>query len=1320
MRTLTRLVLAAVALGLLAGAQGQDRPEAQLKAAIYKETVEADLQGAITLYKQIVSNGAAPRPVAAAALLGLGGCYEKLGQRDARTVYERLVAEYPDQAQEATQARERLAAMSRAVPASSREPRFRKVVMTGLGYADAQLSPDGEEIAFTDSGAVWVVPVATGTDPIRTGIPAKLTGPLDARGIGWSPDGRSIAFNTPTGISLITRSGGVPTEVIKVPVGTNDRRLRTISVSSDGTRLAYSRGASLGASRVYLAGTGGGTPAELPGAAGTSMPAFSPDGKRLAYVHISKSERPPGTGSMPTIEGEIWIAAADGANPVMASRLPGWPEGPVWSPDGSMIAFLQRAGVKAAGNPELMVLTVTAEGSPAGAPARITVPFETYRLLAGWTADNKIGLLRYNPEQQNIYRVPATGGRAAQISAKGYASHPRWSRDGKRIYLRWNRGQIGWMPAEGGEVTVIPVNTAVMEAEALPGGGNAASPDNTAIVFSGGHKSHSDANALYTNIWTVGIKGGQPKQLTSFTDPDTRFPCWSPDGRRVAFIARDTTGKQTGSSEKPGSLVFQVYVVSSDGTGLRQVTSEAHRVDWSAVAWSPDGRSIAFFSRDKTLSLIPAEGGDARVVADLRRIDSLLVSGLGGLAFSEVAWSPDGKELAFSFDGRLWRVGAGGGAVTEVRTGLTGVHAIYLDWSPDGRTIAFTGSEGGDEDLWLMEDFIPLVKAPRGAPARAGASRLTIRRVPDLDMYARPSPDGKYLAFTDWESGNLAIRDVATGVTRALTKDGDLGDKDQFAEFSAWARNSRRIAYQWNVDDVTGSRSELRVISLDGNMAPETIAIEGARWIEPLDWSPDGSRILCAYGTTARETKHALVGVGRGAADKQDVPAGDWLAHFMPDGDAMLYSASADGKAGPRDIFLRNLKTGVSTPIVQHPAEDLLVGVLPGTEWLFFASDRRGRLDLWAVPFRQDKADGQPVLVKQGLGRLFPLGFTNDGRYYYATLSATDDVFFADFDRESGRVTSEARRFTSRWDGVSAFPSYSPDGASLAYVVKRGPSPVPIHAADSLVVQSLQSPTAEPAVVGFGEFGIEHVMGPCWLADGTAIVLGGYGPRQEDPGLYRVDLPGLRKTKIYAVTGGRRLAGHECASGRASIYVVLTTPASGQGAEASGEVIRIDAAGGSEVEVFRAPRGQGISSIALAPDGRTLSIITRLDRNRRALLLMPAEGGTPRQVHQFREPSGGGGAQVWAPDGRSILYVQMSDSWKEDQTFFLRSVQADGGPAGPQTVFEWTGQFFGLRFHPNGRVLAFTGRPNTSTSSEVWVIENLREELKVLGGGKVR
>jgi Tol biopolymer transport system component len=598
-----------------------------------------------------------------------------------------------------------------------------------------------------------------------------------------------------------------------------------------------------------------------------------------------------------------------------------------------------------------------------------------------------------------------------------------------------------------------------------------------------------------------------------------------------------------------------------------------------------------------------------------------------------------------------------------------------------------------------------------GPPARARDSRLTLRRVPDLDMYAKPSPDGKYLSFTDWKSENLAILDVATGATRALTKNETGG----YPGFSAWSHDSSRIACQWENEN----RAELRIVSLDGNTPSQTITIPGATSLLPLDWSPDGSRILCLDQPASGGTALALVSVRAHSMEHVDVNA-DGPPQFTKDGESLLYSAPADSKAGPRDIFLRNLKTGAITPIVQHPAEDLLVGVLPGTDWLLFASDRRGRLDLWAVPFRQGQADGQPVLVKQGLGRLFPLGFTNDGRYYYATLSATDDVFLADFDSGTGRITGEARKFTSPWDGVSAFPSYSPDGASLAYVVKRGPSPVPVHAADSLVVQSLASPTADPAVVGFGEFGLDQVIAPCWLADGSAVVLGGHESRSRDLGLYRVDLPGFRKTKIYPLDSGRRAVGHECASGHPLIYVQVTTRASGEGTQPLEQVVRIDAAGGNEREVFRAPQGQGIGSLALSPDGRLLSVETRLDRFRRALLVMPAEGGTPRQVHEFREPSEGSNAQVWAPDGRSILYVQMSHSWKEDRTHLLWSVRADGGPAEPKTIFSWTGQFFGLRFHPNGRLLAFTGRPTVSSSSEVWVIENLREEMKVLGGGNVR
>jgi len=246
--------------------------------------------------------------------------------------------------------------------------------------------------------------------------------------------------------------------------------------------------------------------------------------------------------------------------------------------------------------------------------------------------------------------------------------------------------------------------------------------------------------------------------------------------------------------------------------------------------------------------------------------------------------------------------------------------------------------------------------------------------------------------------------------------------------------------------------------------------------------------------------------------------------------------------------------------------------------------------------------------------------------------------------------------------------------------------------------------------------GLSFVRDPCWSADGKAIVVYGSRLGGQDSALFRVDLPTLRKTEISVAGEGRlNLRGHDCAADDLFVYLIAQAP--GQTTEPAGQIVRIDLAGGPGRPVFRAPQGQNIGSSALSPDGRSLAVVTSLDRNRRALLVMPSEGGTPRQILEFRQPTGGGVALAWAPDGRSIFYVVRSEERTGTLSFELYSIRVDGSKASPDLVYKWAGQFFGLRFHPNGRQLAFTGRTAYSTSSEVWVMENLREELKVLTSG---
>jgi len=129
----------------------------------------------------------------------------------------------------------------------------------------------------------------------------------------------------------------------------------------------------------------------------STQPAFSPDGKKIAYVKRYLSE--PGK-----TQTDVWVIPASGRSPVQVSDFPsGRARGPVWSPDGKMIAF----------NFE---------------PERDSLCKE----VSGWTPDNKIGLQLMNPEHNALYTVPASGGKAVQISPAGVPENPRWSPDGKR------------------------------------------------------------------------------------------------------------------------------------------------------------------------------------------------------------------------------------------------------------------------------------------------------------------------------------------------------------------------------------------------------------------------------------------------------------------------------------------------------------------------------------------------------------------------------------------------------------------------------------------------------------------------------------------------------------------------------------------------------------------------------------------------------------------------------------------------------------------------------------------------------------------------
>ena len=159
-----------------------------------------------------------------------------------------------------------------------------------------------------------------------------------------------------------------------------------------------------------------------------------------------------------------------------------------------------------------------------------------------------------------------------------------------------------------------------------------------------------------------------------------------------------------------------------------------------------------------------------------------------------------------------------------------------------GLALSTLGSERGREDYRrvveeLSEERVSVAEAKArlaalGHPARpAPPSGTAIRRVwayPGLNDVMSPSPDGRYLAFQDQRTGDLALRDLATGENRRLTK-----NKVAWARFTREARISpdgQRVAYDWGFP---GEGFDLRVVGIDGSQPRVVYHHEEVRRAKP-------------------------------------------------------------------------------------------------------------------------------------------------------------------------------------------------------------------------------------------------------------------------------------------------------------------------------------------------------------------------------------------------------------------------------------------------------------------------------------------------------
>ncbi|MEO8954759.1 MAG: S9 family peptidase [Ktedonobacteraceae bacterium] len=233
--------------------------------------------------------------------------------------------------------------------------------------------------------------------------------------------------------------------------------------------------------------------------------------------------------------------------------------------------------------------------------------------------------------------------------------------------------------------------------------------------------------AYRSAIWLVTTEGGETKRFIS-GQGNAHSPCWSPDGRWLAFVS-DREGEQAGKDDKEqkrrGKGKPQIWLIPTDGGEAFQLTFMPHGA--SSPMWSPTGTHLLFSAHVGPLDEETDEGKllpKARVIDRLwyrldgvgyiyeRRQHLFLLPAIGGTPLqltdgdwddSDAVWSPDGSHIAFvsSREHDRWRLPNPDLYTLSIEQEKAGALRCLTDgsigcsspaWSPDGQTLAFVAA----------------------------------------------------------------------------------------------------------------------------------------------------------------------------------------------------------------------------------------------------------------------------------------------------------------------------------------------------------------------------------------------------------------------------------------------------------------------------------------------------------------------------------------------------------------------------------------------------------------------------------------------------
>ena len=591
-----------------------------------------------------------------------------------------------------------------------------------------------------------------------------------------------------------------------------------------------------------------------------------------------------------------------------------------------------------------------------------------------------------------------------------------------------------------------------------------------------------------------------------------------------------------------------------------------------------------------------------------------------------------------------------------------------------------------------------------------GMSMRKVWEGPDVDFEGEPSPDGKYLSYVDWDTGDLAIYEIETGKKRRLTSNGSWDDPNEFALCSRWSPDGKKIVYDWYNDD-NPTYIGFYIVGLDGKeslklwSAEEMFgSAEEMFWSQCYDWSPDGKHILVCVAKRDTSTNMGLISTSDGSMRILKVlsEGQGWYAwpqnmRFSPDSRLIAYDIPPEKDNQARDIYLLSTDGSMDIALVEHPADDYMLGWAPDGKGVLFASDRNGSLSAWIIPKVEGDRFGKPELIKPDIGFTEPMGFTQKGSYFFGLDQRMNDVYTAVLNPETGKIITPVEKAILQFEGHNIAPAYSPDGKYLAYISSRSPmieSNGPRYRGNVLCIKSLETGKVRELRPSLDPFGYPH-----WSPDGNniAVVHWTVDNRFE---LSQIDVQTGHATPISKPDQYHsHFGGHGWFPSGKTFFYGLREERRDQN-EGSWNIVARDLDSSEEKIIYKSG---SFYTISISPDGHWFVLASQSNEDAHIKIVSTA-GGESRELYRFKKGVDLGDipSTTWTSDGEYILF-SMRDPEVDEETFELCRIPAAGGE--PEKLgLKMKSEFLKLNAHPDGRHIAFSS--SDQIISEIWIMEN--------------